>query len=990
MLHKKQAGITMIKTIQVFCFLLVVAFAARCQDFPMLHYTEKDGLPSNNIYSIYRDSRGFLWFATDKGVARYNGIRFEIFTTFNGLPDNEIFFFLEDRVGRLWLGTYNGELCYFKDDTFHTSRNTPFLQLHFKASYIKQMTLEQDGSVNVIYTSNPFFININGDHYSVLDMGRLTENQAYGDLIFREKTGGGRYRFVFTNKIVTADTPFTREHIVAEADNKFKESFSPLYNNYFGQNANYIVTDKYVFNTNLDILTSNVEGFYHKKILYSIYHNGRDWFLTSQTGIYINDSINILADHKISCLTQDNQGNFWASTLDDGVFVINKDIVNAKVILGAYKGNADYVHACRNGIVFVTSDKEIDVLANGGVKKLADYARYVPPKIEYVGTPSNFFMDSNDRFYNCFINGGVVIDHVLGRGARPQQYFTNLTINDDIHEICNRGEYLYVNTRSRVVGYDFAGFRGGGRLGFDLLSDPAAKDRIFCMAKARDNSVWYSTISDVYRIDGRKAVRQAEFNNNSFRAFTFCGDYFVGCNHNNELLICNNAGGKVSLVSRTIPDCIWDKFYKLDDRHVLAKTNNFYRIISLRYSADAPDYSILTVENPFVPLQAEAICADPAKCYFFRNGAITSFDLGSLLEKPDSPKLFFKYLKSGKRLYNITDQVVVSYDEARNLKISYAVISFSSNKTFYQYSLSYDDGDKWVDFAGDELSLYNIGYGTYTVKLRARTISSAWSQPILFKLTVSTPYWAMAWFRLLLICAVISVLVVIVYVTKRLVLNAARKKHQQVELELKSIYSQLNPHFIFNSLNAALFLVKTNRLEDAYQHIYKFSLLLRAYIKSSRNRFIHLDEEIRNLRNYIELQQVRFRDKFSYEIRVDPAVDPGYEIPSLLLQPIVENAITHGLLHLDGKGWLHIDIAMSESAHELLCTIDDNGIGREMSYRIKDENPLKEESYGSQLIKDLILTLNKSGKLKIVMVYTDKVLPQTGTTVTIKIKNIDI
>ena len=78
-----------------------------CQDFPMQHFTVEDGLPSNVIYYIYRDSKGYLWIGTDKGVARYNGLKFETFTTFNGLSDNEIFFFQEDAYGRLWLGTYN-------------------------------------------------------------------------------------------------------------------------------------------------------------------------------------------------------------------------------------------------------------------------------------------------------------------------------------------------------------------------------------------------------------------------------------------------------------------------------------------------------------------------------------------------------------------------------------------------------------------------------------------------------------------------------------------------------------------------------------------------------------------------------------------------------------------------------------------------------------------------------------------------------------------
>ena len=94
----------------LFCcvYLFLYSSPLQAQAYPMLHYSIEDGLPSTNIYSVYRDRKGFLWFATDKGIARYNGIRFETFTTFDGMPDNEVFLFKEDNEGRLWLSTYNG------------------------------------------------------------------------------------------------------------------------------------------------------------------------------------------------------------------------------------------------------------------------------------------------------------------------------------------------------------------------------------------------------------------------------------------------------------------------------------------------------------------------------------------------------------------------------------------------------------------------------------------------------------------------------------------------------------------------------------------------------------------------------------------------------------------------------------------------------------------------------------------------------------------
>ena len=254
------------------------------------------------------------------------------------------------------------------------------------------------------------------------------------------------------------------------------------------------------------------------------------------------------------------------------------------------------------------------------------------------------------------------------------------------------------------------------------------------------------------------------------------------------------------------------------------------------------------------------------------------------------------------------------------------------------------------------------------------------------------PYWWQTHTAVRLIW-VISVLLVIllfttsILITRKLVLNATKKKNMRMELELKSIYAQINPHFIFNSLNSALLLVSKNKMDEAYTHISKFSRLLRSYIKSSRNRLISIDEEIINLRNYIELQQIRFKDKFNFEIIIGSGITANQVmIPSLLLQPFVENAINHGLLPKDGTGNLIIQFNMTNDSNAIFCIIDDDGIGRKQSKINLENNSIKGESYGDILIKDLVTIFNKYEKMNIAITYNDKEYPLTGTSVIIEIK----
>src|SRR5690349_4475980 len=92
-----------------------------------IHYTSQQGLPGNMVYDIYRDGKGMLWFGTDNGIARYNGVDFRAYSTHHGLSDNEIFFFKEDNDARMWMSTYNGELCFYKDGTIYNAQKTSFL-----------------------------------------------------------------------------------------------------------------------------------------------------------------------------------------------------------------------------------------------------------------------------------------------------------------------------------------------------------------------------------------------------------------------------------------------------------------------------------------------------------------------------------------------------------------------------------------------------------------------------------------------------------------------------------------------------------------------------------------------------------------------------------------------------------------------------------------------------------------------------------------------
>lgn len=182
--------------------------------------------------------------------------------------------------------------------------------------------------------------------------------------------------------------------------------------------------------------------------------------------------------------------------------------------------------------------------------------------------------------------------------------------------------------------------------------------------------------------------------------------------------------------------------------------------------------------------------------------------------------------------------------------------------------------------------------------------------------------------------------------------------------ELKALQSQINPHFIFNSLNSIKNYILTNKPTDAARYLTDFANLIRSVLQQSQQSFISLKDELEILELYIRLEQMRFENKFDFSYNIDEQVDTTYiKIPALLLQPYVENAIWHGLMHKETKGELKVEVKMGED--EVLCTIEDNGIGRKKSTEIHSKTARPHKSMGLQINGERLKVLHELHKLDI-------------------------
>ncbi|TSE08178.1 histidine kinase [Aquimarina algiphila] len=216
--------------------------------------------------------------------------------------------------------------------------------------------------------------------------------------------------------------------------------------------------------------------------------------------------------------------------------------------------------------------------------------------------------------------------------------------------------------------------------------------------------------------------------------------------------------------------------------------------------------------------------------------------------------------------------------------------------------------------------------------------------------------------------------------------NMKQQRYANNLLALKSLRSQMNPHFIFNALNSVNTFIATSDERTANRYLTDFSLLMRAVLENSEEDFIPLEKEIELLRLYVQLEHFRFQDKFEYTVEVDSEIDVNeYMIPPMLLQPYVENAVWHGLRYKSEKGILSIRFQKITS-DSIEITIMDNGIGRKKSKELKTQNQKLQKSRGMGNIKKRIAILNKMYKDKVDVFISDLENDQEGTQVKLMLK----
>jgi hypothetical protein len=354
-------------------------------------------------------------------------------------------------------------------------------------------------------------------------------------------------------------------------------------------------------------------------------------------------------------------------------------------------------------------------------------------------------------------------------------------------------------------------------------------------------------------------------------------------------------------------------------------------------------------------------------------------------KKSNQPFYFDKYLP------DLREVTLGSADN--DISFEYVALNFShAGKNQYAYQLAGHDKD-WVYCGTRRETMYtNLPPGTYTFRVKATNNDGVWNEKgASLRVIIPPPYYQTWWFRTLILLALSGV----GYAFYRYRISQVRHEEQLkasfdkqlAEVSMMALRAQMNPHFLFNSLNSINHFIIKNKAEEASEYLTKFSRLIRLILSNSKTPTVTLANELEALRLYIQMEQLRFQNRFEYKIEVEEDVETEYvEIPPLLVQPYVENAIWHGLLNKEGVG--HLLLRVYQEDQFLYIIIQDDGVGRKKAQELKSRSATKNKSMGMQITSDRVAILNQLTEQDASVEITDMedILGNaTGTKVLLKI-----
>jgi ligand-binding sensor domain-containing protein/two-component sensor histidine kinase len=949
----------------------------------MIHnYNVKDGLANATVYTAVQDKDGFIWFSTPTGVSKFDGKRFRNYSKKDGLTDNDVMKLVPDSKGRLWFFTLNGMPSFYWNNIIYSARNDSTLRFDSHGHYMQYAF--EDSSGNVIW-----FLNTGNREivYNGVEK-RIDYKRGQTDI------------FHFLRKSVYRPLQ-SSFHLTSLRDEGNKDQKIFPVSPYSMDDETFVARIRH----NPIVITKNTLYSYTLEDAICFF-NGRDWGITEEiTSVCIeNDNLwigtqralffirdffrgaksmtKLLNNHYITSLLKDRDGNIWITTFGDGVYNIP-----FKNFYFNYLDNTNGLYS--HSIFSILRDRNTGMLLvgqNAGVLNTIDVnSTDAKLRIRHYTLDTSSGRNSiisilpyrNNEILIGADNGLYVFN--TGRQQTPTRLRQVTNLKDlDISpsgkvRVAAKDEIIILDDYTvnwpeplvtSIAGTDtsyYLGTNGGLFFGSDRTKDvrPAYID-----GKHQQLS-----IKDLKLIDG---------------------NLWVGTSDQGIYVVKNNSEIKHLTTADNLASDICQQLYYDGIGRLYVATNRGISVI------DAKNMTItrnITSNDGLMSDDTRGVYYQQGMLYIATSNGLCYFKDHNMPVDTVPPTVYLSAIRYGDTSYLPSTNFVHLYKRKTSFEVEFGAIAFDlPDLVGYQYNFSSDTSAGWTTTMSNIIPFPDLQPGTYKLLLRARKYKSDWSQPLTISVSI-LPQWYQQWWArgIVILFGLLAILAILRYIVRR-IKQAEKNKtdynRRIAELEAKALTNQMNPHFIFNSLNSVQHLILEKEEKQALNFLADFATLMRQMLNNSRKSYISLEEETAFLTRYLELEKIRFAHSFTYHFDIEPELkDYTVYIPPMIIQPIVENAIKHGLAPKNSAGHLEIKLEMVDDL--LYCSVDDDGIGWEHSNSIKTGRLVKHESTALSVIKErlqIIKSFNGSvGKLEIIDKFKSGFGNKEGTLVEILI-----
>jgi ligand-binding sensor domain-containing protein len=960
---------------KAFLFLLLtIAFVAYSQQPVSIHLTEKDGLPDNEFYNILEDSKGYIWLAADKGLFRFDGTTYRKFqhTEQIGLS---VFQLHEDINGSIWYTNLSNQVFYIKDEKITLFNN-------YSSEFKGSLTNLRLANNLLILSFREKIILINTETKKIV----FKENNIYDEsnLNLAPTIDKNSIYYGVSSDLVNLNT-LNFQKKVTPFISKDKRFLQSSISNILGNNLVFFLSEEkglsfYTINTKLNSKIKKLkDNFSTTRIVSAKVIDNKIWYGT-KNGVYVceveKDSLvikrRLFSNQFVTDVVKDKHANYWFTTVNNSIFIVpNIEINQVSVPLVGDKIKRTQIGK-ENELLISTLKPAIHKFSfpsdkiqsfNFKVNPEIFFSRFINNKYE-VHTSTNMY-EFNENFKNTNIVSGIgsvkniksINSNYSIRAYSNRIQIANIYNNKSIYQKKIRGNNVFYDAKNDLR--YFATIKGL------LVLDKELKEKEI---KYKNKSIYINSITQTN--DG----------------ILWCSSFKKGLFAIKDSKVIHHYTETEGLLSNT------NRFIKATKNNIWIAGDNGIQYFNTTEST----FKNLTKNEGIVSYNYNGLEIIDNNVFVSSPEQLIYFNEKEVFKTYNTPEVFFTAVSIDNKKQDLKSNYTLKED-ASNVSINYSAIGFKTNASGqFEYRLL-GFNDDWVQTKN---GLTNVQYnnlleGDYTFQIRNINTNIRASKTKQISFLVTKPFWQKWWFYAFLM---LLLLVFISLFYRRLIHKKEKEKNKLLEqlkvnnelinLKLESLRSQMNPHFVFNALNSIQDYIISNQKNLAADYLGKFADLIRTYLDQSSKGKITIAEEIQTLNMYLELEKLRFEDKLSYKITTQKnLLDDDIFIPTVLIQPYVENALKHGLLHKKTAGNLFIDFSVTPEKESLIIVITDNGVGRKKSAELKLKLLKRHKSFATEATDKRLELLNYNKKHKIQLLVEDlnTNTVDVGTKVTIKI-----